>query len=1235
EEEAAEGFSGAAFDLESGSGAALGSRSAAPRATALAAQVTAPPVGVVSGYVVDSLDANTGEGVSVRNASMVNGAPSPANLNAGDGRAPVPLLSGATTTVGYLDPGEFVVSMTAPSAVTTSAATAITVGGPTLPPQVAYTGVTTAVVGLPASVRADVTTAGGAPLGGRAVRFTLNGSSVETNSNAAGVAQVALVVPGPAGVTSLLVEVLPTDSGAGVSTSVPFSVGANVAPVADAGGPYQLVLNADLTLAGSGTDPDPGEQASLVYAWDLDGDTLYDDATGATPTIPWETARTVICGGDCTPGVAFPISLRVTDAKGAIDTDSADGAVARDFAIAILPSIGALVPNSATSFTVYALTDSDWNFPIVLSAPGLPTGVTAGFSPSTISAGQTSLLTLRAGGSIAPGDFGVTVQGTSNGVVRQAGGSLTLDFGLIPVCFGDISGRVLDEETGLPLAGAFVNLFTGGSTTTGADGTWHLANVPVNNDNGPRSYPVIVSKPGYRVPFPFPQALAACGTATVTPDISILRQLFGAVSGVLIGHTRDGATLGPINGPAQNGFVSYQSNVRVNADGTFQMNNIPLDIDNGPVEISLNGTAPGFWNAPSNKVTVTAGTVTPGVVADIEQRCNASVRARVVVAATGLPLQGARVSAFLGLTGTTDVNGYVTVTAPMPRAAQGNGIQMHAQTPASLPFAQKTVNTGVAGCGALGVVTIPLDVHIPVPNFGTIDVTVIDKETGLPIEGADVSPTGMKTDAQGKVHWQAFVGNDSDTVENIFLIGVKTGYWNSPAQQRLLHKDETLAVTLELVKPKYVSVEGTIRDRITNAPIGGVRVAPGLGPEAVFTAPDGTYHIDGLVLGPQNVARQHNVTISKLGYWGVTNQFTVLPTEPVHTSDASIAQVCRGATVRGRVLNAATGAPLENATVSSFNIHDQTDADGRFVLDPIPPGNNNVPWSVTVTAQKFGFITANKQITLFCGADVIVDFGESASTSGVIAGRVTNEDGDAIPNAFVGSQFGGSDTTDANGDYSIANVPLGPNDSDRTWNVTVDPPVGSGYAKTTKSVMAVANTTVDLDFVLGEANFPPVANDVDVSTDKGVAAPVTLAGFDTEGEDLDYEIVDRPGHGVLSGVAPDLTYTADPNFSGVDEFTFKVNDGTQDSNTATVTITIISDDLAPEAVIEVPEDIVEGDEVEIDGTSSTDSDGTIETYEWDLDEDGDFDDATGETVTMTRTDDDSVDVGLRVTDDNG
>jgi hypothetical protein len=58
-------------------------------------------------------------------------------------------------------------------------------------------------------------------------------------------------------------------------------------------------------------------------------------------------------------------------------------------------------------------------------------------------------------------------------------------------------------------------------------------------------------------------------------------------------------------------------------------------------------------------------------------------------------------------------------------------------------------------------------------------------------------------------------------------------------------------------------------------------------------------------------------------------------------------------------------------------------------------------------------------------------------------------------------------------------------------------------------------------------------------------------------------VVTQPTNGSLSGTAPNLTYTPNANYNGPDSFTFKANDGTEDSNTATVSITVTAVNDAP------------------------------------------------------------------------
>jgi PKD repeat protein len=73
----------------------------------------------------------------------------------------------------------------------------------------------------------------------------------------------------------------------------------------------------------------------------------------------------------------------------------------------------------------------------------------------------------------------------------------------------------------------------------------------------------------------------------------------------------------------------------------------------------------------------------------------------------------------------------------------------------------------------------------------------------------------------------------------------------------------------------------------------------------------------------------------------------------------------------------------------------------------------------------------------------------------------------------------------------------------------------------------------------------------------------------------------------------------------------------------------------PTARVKQPSLTAEGSAVTLDGSSSSDPDGDIQSYAWDLDDDGAFDDATGVEATATFLDNGVYSVHLQVTDAGG
>ncbi len=96
----------------------------------------------------------------------------------------------------------------------------------------------------------------------------------------------------------------------------------------------------------------------------------------------------------------------------------------------------------------------------------------------------------------------------------------------------------------------------------------------------------------------------------------------------------------------------------------------------------------------------------------------------------------------------------------------------------------------------------------------------------------------------------------------------------------------------------------------------------------------------------------------------------------------------------------------------------------------------------------------------------------------------------------------------------------------------------------------------------------PVANAQAVTTAEDSAVAITLSGSDADNDPISYTLLSTPSHGTLIGTAPNLTYTPDLNFNGQDSFTFKVNDGNDDSVAATVSISITASADVPVADVQ-------------------------------------------------------------------
>lgn len=106
-------------------------------------------------------------------------------------------------------------------------------------------------------------------------------------------------------------------------------------------------------------------------------------------------------------------------------------------------------------------------------------------------------------------------------------------------------------------------------------------------------------------------------------------------------------------------------------------------------------------------------------------------------------------------------------------------------------------------------------------------------------------------------------------------------------------------------------------------------------------------------------------------------------------------------------------------------------------------------------------------------------------------------------------------------------------------------------------------STVSIDVT--PVNDAPVANAQSVSTPEDTTLNMVLTGSDPDNDPITFSVVSSPTHGLLSGVAPNLSYTPADNYNGADSFSFVTNDGLENSTPAAVNINVTPVNDAPVA----------------------------------------------------------------------
>jgi PKD repeat protein len=533
------------------------------------------------------------------------------------------------------------------------------------------------------------------------------------------------------------------------------------------------------------------------------------------------------------------------------------------------------------------------------------------------------------------------------------------------------------------------------------------------------------------------------------------------------------------------------------------------------------------------------------------------------------------------------------------------------------------------GTSAVASKTVTVGNRAPVASFGSSPAS--------PSSGDPVTFTSTSTDPDGFVASQAWdLDNDGAFDDGTAATASRTFGATGSYTVRLQVTDDRGAssTTSQVV---------TVANRSPVAVFSVAPASPVTGAAVTFTSsstdPDGTvasqaWDLDNDGAFDDGTAATASRSFAKAGTYTVRLQVT--DNNGATNADSKTVTVANRSPVAAFTI--APAAPVTGATVTFTS--SSSDPDGTIASQAWDLDNDGAYDDASTATASRSFAKAG---TYTVGLQVTDDNGASATTAKTVtvANRAPVAAFTISPNpTSTGQQVTFDSTTSSDPDGTIAS---------RAWDLDNDGAFDDGTAATASRSFATAGTytvrlqvtddngasatksatvTIDTRAPTAEFSFTPTtpATKADVTFTSTSSDPDGTIASQAWDLDNDGQFDDGTATTAVRSFAKRGTYTV----------RLKVTDNSNVSSIATHTVNVAN--RAPAAAFNVaPDTVITGEPTQLDAAASTDSDGSIKSYLWDLDGDGTFETDTGTTPETSRFygEPGNVVVGLQVTDDDG